>query len=166
MVSPKVQRLALPIAMIVLFAAVQTEERDVIAQEEVEDQSMLNQIAKVNSIYQGEEYSTLTPFFMKDGQRSIELGFPKLPDNFQPEMIVEEGQTITMKFEDNPVRVEAFLIDYDADVPVSYPLEETSKNSFRVTPEGIKTLEVHATFPGNKQVSYSTLVKVVETAQR
>jgi hypothetical protein len=81
-------------------------------------------------------------------------------------MVVEEGQIITMEFEDNPVHVQAFLTDYDADVPVRYPLEEPSKNSFRVTPEGIKTLEILATFPGNKQVTYSTLVDVVETTQR
>lgn len=176
MVSTNVQRLAaaLPITIMILLAAIETGEnypKPVEAQsegeeKEVEDQSVLSQIAKVNSIYQGKEYSTLTPYFMKDGQRSIELGFPKLPDNFQPEMVVEEGQSITMEFEDNPVQVQAFLTDYDADVPVRYPLEETSKNSFRVTPEGIKTLEVLATFPGNKQVTYSTLVDVVETTQR
>jgi hypothetical protein len=135
---------------------------EVTAQRELEDKSMSKEIAKVNSIYQGKEYSTLIPFFMKDGQKIIQLGFPKLPDNVQPEMIIEEGQTITMNFEGKPIQVDAFLTDYDADVPVRYPLEETSKNSFRVTPDGIKTLEVRAQFPGNEQVFYSTLVDVVK----
>jgi hypothetical protein len=85
-----------------------------------------------------------------------------LPDNFEPEMTVEEGQTITMQFEKNPTKVQAILGDYDADVPVRFPLEEVSKNTFKVTPEGIKTLEVRAAFPGNQQVFYSTLVDVVE----
>jgi hypothetical protein len=67
---------------------------------------------------------------MKDGQKIIQLGFPKLPDNIQPEMTIEEGQTITMNFEGKPIQIDAFLTDYDADVPVRYPLEETSKNSF------------------------------------
>ena len=32
---------------------------------------------------------------------------------------------------------------------------------FKIAPEGIKTLEVEAVFPGNKQIFYSTLVDVV-----
>jgi hypothetical protein len=167
MASRNVQRIVLSITMIVVLATIATQGRHLIevkAQGEVEDKSIVNQIAKVNSIYQGKEYSTLTPYFMKDGQRSIELGFPKLPDNIQPEMTIEEGQTITMKFEGNPSRVEAFLTDYDADNPVRYPLEKISKNTFRVTPDGIKTLEVQAAFPGNKQVFYSTLVDVVKNS--
>jgi hypothetical protein len=87
-----------------------------------------------------------------------------MPDNIQPEMTVEEGRTITRKFEGNPVQVNAFLTDYDADIPVRYPLEEISKNTFRPAPEGIKTLEVQAAFPGNKQVFYSTLVDVVKNS--
>ena len=67
-------------------------------------------------------------------------------------MTIGEGQTVSIEFQDNPIRVQAFLVDYDADVPVGYPLEEVSKNTFRVTPEGIKTLEVQAAFPGNKQI--------------
>jgi hypothetical protein len=50
---------------------------------------MLDQIPKVSGIYQGKEYSTLTPFFMTDGQASVEVGSPKLPDKIQPEMIME-----------------------------------------------------------------------------
>jgi hypothetical protein len=165
MASRNAQRIALSLATIVILVTIATQGRysiKVIAQGEVQDQALLNQVAKVNSIYQGKEYSTLTPFFMKDGQRSIELGFPKLPDNIQPEMTVEKGQTVTMKFEGNPSRVQAFLTDYDADVPVRYPLVEVSKNTFRVTPDGIKTLEVQVAFPGNKQIFYSTLVDVVK----
>ena len=131
-------------------------------EEEQQQQSMIDNLPKVTCIYQGKEYSTLTPFTLRDGQRSIPLGFPKLPDNFEPEMTVEEGQTITMQFEKNPTKVQAILGDYDADVPVRFPLEEVSKNTFKVTPEGIKTLEVRAAFPGNQQVFYSTLVDVVE----
>jgi hypothetical protein len=167
MASRNTQRIVLSLTMIVILATIASQVKypvEVIAQGEVQDQAMLNQIAKVISIYQGKEYSTLTPFLTKDGQRSIELGFPKMPDNIQPEMTVEEGRTITMKFEGNPVQVNAFLTDYDADIPVRYPLEEISKNTFRLAPDGIKTLEVQAAFPGNKQVFYSTLVDVVKNS--
>lgn len=169
MTSCNTQGIALSLVMIVLLATIATQGRypmEVTAQGKLEDKSMPKEIAKVNSIYQGKEYSTLTPFAMKDGQKSIQLGFPKLPDNIQPEMTVEEGQTITMSFEGNPIQVNAFLTDYDADAPVRYPLEEVSKNTFRVTPDGIKTLEVQAAFPGNKQVFYSTLVDVVKISSQ
>ena len=161
------KRIVLSLVLSVLLTAttIATQGRYAInatADGEVEDQAILNQIPKVSGIYQGKEYPTLTPFFMKDGQASVELGFPKLPDNIQPEMTIEEGQTVSIEFQDNPIRVQAFLVDYDADVPVGYPLEEVSKNTFRVTPEGIKTLEVQVAFPGNKQIFYSTLVDVVE----
>ena len=161
------KRIVLSLVLSVLLTAttIATQGRYAIkatADGEVEDQAILNQIPKVSGIYQGKEYPTLTPFFMKDGQTSVELGFPKLPDNIQPEMTIEEGQTVSIEFQDNPIRVQAFLVDYDADVPVGYPLEEVSKNTFRVTPEGIKTLEVQVAFPGNKQIFYSTLVDVVE----
>ena len=167
MASCKIRGIALSLVLIVLWTAIATYGRypmEVTAQGKLEDKSKSNEIAKVNSIYQGKEYSTLTPFLMKDGQKSIQLGSPKLPDNIQPEMTVKEGQTITMNFEGNPIRVDAFLTDYDADVPVRYPLEETSKNTFRLTPDGIKTLEVRAQFPGYEQVFYSTLVDVVKNS--
>ncbi len=159
--------LILSLALLTVLAAITAQERyatEALAQSQVEDRLMQNQAVKVSSIYQGKEYSTLTPFFIKDGQKSVELGFPKLPDNIQPEMTIEEGQTLTMKFKDTPVRVYASLVDYDADDPIKYQLEEISKNTFRITPEGIKTLEVQATFLENKQVHYSTLVDVVESS--
>lgn len=167
MTSRTKQKIVLPLILLILLTTIAIQGRyavEAIAEGEVEDQVMLNQIPKVNSIYQDKEYFTLTPFLMKDGQKSIELGFPKLPDNIQPEMTIEEGQTISMKFQDNPNRVQVFLVDYDADVPVKYPLEEVSKNTFRITPDGIKTLEVQAAFPGNKQIFYSTLVDVVKSS--
>ena len=160
------QRIVLSLVLSVLLTAttITTQGRYAIkatADGVVEDQTILNEIPKVSGIYQGKEYPTLAPYFMKDGQSSVELGFPKLPDNIQPEMRVEEGQTVSIQFQDNPIRVLASLVDYDADVPVAYPLEEVGKNTFRVEPEGIKTLEVQASFPGNKQIFYSTLVDVV-----
>lgn len=165
------ERIVLSLVLSVLLTAttIVTQGRYAIkatADGEVEDQAILNQIPKVSGFYEGKEYPTLTPYFIKDGQSSIELGFPKLPDNIQPEMTIEEGQTISIEFQDNPIRVQAFLVDYDADTPVGYPLEEISKNTFKVTPEGTKTLEVQAEFPGNKQIYYSTLVDVVKISKQ
>lgn len=125
----------------------------------VEQQQMLNNIPKVTCIYEDKAYY-MAPFTLKDGQRTIELGFPEMPDNIEPQMTIDEGQTITMKYEKSPTRTQAFLADYDADVPVKYPLKEASGNTFTITPEGTKTLVLNAMFPGNQQVSYSMLLDV------
>jgi hypothetical protein len=100
-------------------------------QQERQQQSMLDDAPKATCIYQGKKYSTLTPFHLRDGQESVESGFPKLPDNMQPEMIVQEGRRVTMEFEENPIRVEAFLADYDADIAVRYPLEKVRESTFK-----------------------------------
>jgi hypothetical protein len=167
MASRNIDRIVLSLVLIVLTVTIATQGRYTIQaigqgeeRQQQQQQSMLNDAPKVTCIYQGKKYSTLTPFFLRDGQGSVESGFPKLPDNIQPEMIVQDGRTITMEFEENPTRVEAFLADYDADVAVRYPLEKVRENTFKLTPEGTKTLEVRATFPDNEQVMYSTLVDV------
>ena len=61
-----------------------------------------------------------------------------------------------------PVEIQALLVDYDADVTETYPLEKVNENTFEVNEAGIKTLEVIATFPDNQHISYTTLVDVMD----
>ena len=75
------QRIVLLLVLSVLLTAttITTQGRYTIkatADGVVEDQAILNEIPKVSGIYQGKEYATLMPYFMKDGQSSVELGFP------------------------------------------------------------------------------------------
>jgi hypothetical protein len=163
MASRNIDRIAVYLVLIVMaIITIAAQGRYTIQAtgEGEEKQSMLDSAPELTCIYQGREYSTMTPFNVRDGQGSVQSGFPKLPDNIEPEMIVQEGQTITMEFDEDPTRVEAFLADYDADVVVKHPLEEVRDNTFILTPEGTKTLEVRATFPDNLQLMYSTLVDV------
>jgi hypothetical protein len=56
------------------------------------------------------------------------------------------------------------LVDYDADITETYPLEKVDENTFEATETGMKTLEVIATFPGNERISYTTLIDVKDNS--
>jgi hypothetical protein len=110
--------------------------------------------------YAGQAYY-LTPHIFNDGEKSIRIDFPDLPDDHEPKMIVKEGEELTMEFDgENPTEVEALLVDYDADVTETYPLEKVDENTFKAKETGIKTLEVIASFPDGQHISYTTLIDV------
>ena len=122
------------------------------------------EIPQATCLYSDQKYY-LTPHIYNDGEKSSTIDFPDLPDDHMPEMIVKAGDELTMEFDGKkPINVEALLVDYDADVTETYPLEKIDENTFRATDAGIKTLEVIATFSGNEHVSYTTLVDVEDEA--
>ena len=70
-----------------------------------------------------------------------------------------------MEFDgENPTEVQALLVDYDADIVETYPLEKVDENTFEAKETGVKTLEVIATFPDGQHISYTTLIDVQEGA--
>jgi hypothetical protein len=122
------------------------------------------EIPQATCLYSDQKYY-LTPHIYNDGEKSSTIDFPDLPDDHTPEMIVKAGDELTMEFDGKkPINVEALLVDYDADITETYPLEKIDENTFKATEAGIKTLEVIATFPGNEHVSYTTLVDVEDEA--
>lgn len=118
-------------------------------------------IPKAICIYKDHEYS-LTPHIFNDGEKSSRIAFPQLPDNYSPQMIIEQGGELTMEFEGDkqPAEIQALLVDYEADVTETYPLKKVDANKFEMTQTGIKTLEVIASFPDGEQISYTMLVDV------
>lgn len=112
-------------------------------------------------IYKDQEYPLIAHIF-NDGEKSSVIKFPQLPDNYSPQMTVQQGEELTMEFEgvEQPSEIEALLVDYDADVTETYPLKKTGDNKFEVTQSGIKTLEVIASYPDGDHISYTTLVDV------
>ena len=111
-------------------------------------------------IYDGQEYF-MDAHIANEEQKLSRMDFPDLPDNQRPQMVVKEGETVTVEFDDNkPSEITAFLVDYDADVTETYPLKKINDNTFEVTETGIKTLEAVATFADDIQVSYTLLVDV------
>jgi hypothetical protein len=110
-------------------------------------------------VYDGQEY-LMNAHIVNDEQTLSRMDFPDLPDNNAPQMILEKGETVTMELDgDKPVKLDAFLVDYDADVTETYPLKKINDNTFEVTETGIKTLEAVATFTDNT-VSYTLLVDI------
>jgi hypothetical protein len=122
------------------------------------------EIPQATCNYSGQKYY-LAPHLYNDGEKSSRIDFPELPDDHMPDMIVKEGDELTMEFDGKkPIQIEALLVDYDADITETYPLEKVDENTFKATEAGIKTLEVIATFPGNEHVSYTTLIDVEDKA--
>jgi hypothetical protein len=98
----------------------------------------------------------------KDRQKNT-IAYPDLPDRISPQMSIQKGETVTMKFDEKPKDLTAYLIDYDADKTESYPLKKDSPNAFTMDPPGIKTLEAHATFSDHRSISYTILVDVTKS---
>ncbi len=129
-------------------------------QEDIEEPK----IPQATCNYAGQKYY-LTPHIFNDGEKSSRIDFPDLPDDNMPKMIVKEGEELTMEFDGkNPTEVQALLVDYDADITETYPLEKVDENTFEAKETGIKTLEVIATFPDDMHISYTALIDVQDAA--
>ena len=95
-------------------------------------------------------------------QKSSRIAFPQLPDDYAPQITIQQGEELTMEFrgDKQPAEIQAVLVDYDADITETYPLKKVDANKFEMTQTGIKTLEVIATFPDDEHISYTMLVDV------
>lgn len=122
------------------------------------------EIPLAKCIYNGQEY-LMNAHIASEEQKLSRIDFPDLPDDHQAQMIVEEGRTVTIEFDgDKPSEINAYLVDYDADITETYPLKKINEDTFELTQTGIKTLEVIASFSGDTQVSYTLLVDVKDSA--
>jgi hypothetical protein len=111
-------------------------------------------------LYKGQEY-LMNAHIASENQKLDHIDFPDLPDDNLPQLVVQEGERIRVEFDgDKPTEIKALLVDYDADVTETYPLEKINEGTFELTQTGIKTLEVIATFADDLQASYTLLVDV------
>jgi hypothetical protein len=126
-----------------------------------EEENVEPDIPQAICIYKDQEYS-LTPHIFNDGEKSSRIAFPQLPDDYAPQMTIQQGEELTMEFggDKQPAEIQAVLVDYDADITETYPLKKVDANKFEMTQTGIKTLEVIATFPDDEHISYTMLVDV------
>lgn len=125
-----------------------------------EKRSDSREVPMAYCIYDGKEYK-MKPYIYssKDHQKDI-IGYPDLPDRIYPQMLIQKGEPVTMKFDEKPKHVTAYLIDYDADKTETYSLKKNGSSTFIIEPTGIRTLEAHATFSDHRNVSYTILVDV------
>ncbi|MFZ0512764.1 MAG: discoidin domain-containing protein [Candidatus Nitrosopolaris sp.] len=106
---------------------------------------------------------SMSPFIFVGGGKFNKVGFPALPDS-DTQLNVEEDTPISFEFSQKPLKVQAFIVDYDGDIPSVLPLKKTGSNSFEIPSfPGIWDIEVHATFPGGQYSSFTTLVNVMGT---
>jgi hypothetical protein len=123
-------------------------------------------VPKAKLIYNNNLYD-MSPFVFINGGQLNKISFPGLPgdegrNNINPEL--QNGNTISFQFSKQPIRVDAYIADYDGDIPTLHSLKKVNLNSFKI--EGIKgtyNIEVHAFFPDNQYTSHTLLVNIKGT---
>ena len=123
-------------------------------------------VPKAKLIYNNNLYD-MSPFVFINGGQLNKISFPGLPgdegrNNINPEL--QNGNTISFQFRKQPIRVDAYIADYDGDIPTLHSLKKVNLNSFKI--EGIKgtyNIEVHAFFPDNQYTSHILLVNIKGT---
>ncbi len=106
---------------------------------------------------------TMSPFVFIEGGKFTKLGFPALPDSDSHSTFnVQEGSKISFEFSKKPLKVDAYIVDYDGDMPSALPLKQIGSNSFEIAKlPGIWNIEARVVFPGGKYTSYTALTNVL-----
>jgi hypothetical protein len=103
----------------------------------------------------------MSPFVFTQGGHFSKVLFPSLPGDTNAKLTVQPGNTVSFEFSKQPKKIDAFITDYDGDIPSVYPLKKVGASAFEISgPLGIWQIEVHATFPNNQYTSFTTLANV------
>jgi hypothetical protein len=117
-------------------------------------------IAQVKVVYNNHKYD-MSPFIFTQGGQLSKVLFPALPGDTDAKLIVQPGNTVSFEFSKEPTKIDAFITDYDGDIPSVYPLKKVGASAFQISgPLGIWEIEVHAVFPNNQYASFTTLANV------
>jgi hypothetical protein len=126
----------------------------------IPDPNQMSTSPTAKLVYGNREY-TMSPFILIQGGQLNKVQLPSLPGDNNASLTVQTGDPISFHFNKHPTKVDAFITDYDGDVPSLHPLTQTSPNTFQVSgPIGIWEIEVHAIFPRNQYMSFTTLANV------
>lgn len=111
-------------------------------------------------VYNNHKYG-MSPFILSDGGQLNKVVFPAQPGDTIANLTVIPGNKVNFEFSKQPTKIDAFITDYDGDIPSVHPLKQVGPSAFQISgPSGIWQLEVHATFPNNQYTSYTTLANV------
>lgn len=117
-------------------------------------------IAQAKVVYNNHKYD-MSPFIFTQGGHLSKVLFPALPGDTNPKLTVQPGNTVSFEFSNQPKKIDAFITDYDGDIPSVYPLKKVGASAFEISgPLGIWQIEVHAMFPNNRYTSFTTLANV------
>lgn len=111
-------------------------------------------------VYQNKSYE-MAPFVVMEDENLERINFPHLPDDFEPEVTISPGDSISFSFITKPREINAFFVDYDADTTEMTPLHRVGKTQFSFGDVyGPKTLELRVIYPDGKYVTYTCLIEV------
>jgi hypothetical protein len=103
----------------------------------------------------------MSPFIFADGGQLNKVLFPAQPGDTNANLTVQPGNTVSFQFSEKPTKIDAFITDYDGDIPSVHPLKKVGPSAFQISgPLGIWQIEVHAIFPNNQYTSFTTLANV------
>jgi F5/8 type C domain len=111
-------------------------------------------------VYNNHKYG-MSPFILTDGGQLTKVIFPALPGDTNASLTVQAGNEVNFEFSKQPTKVDAFITDYDGDIPSVHPLKKVGPSAFEISgPLGLWQIEVHALFPNNQYTSFTTLTNV------
>jgi len=111
-------------------------------------------------VYNNHKYG-MSPFIFTDGGQLNKVLFPAQPGDTNANLTVQSGNTVNFQFSKQPTKIDAFITDYDGDIPSVHPLKKVGPSAFQISgPLGIWQIEVHAVFPNNQYTSFTTLTNV------
>jgi hypothetical protein len=111
-------------------------------------------------VYNNHKYG-MSPFIFTDGGQLNKVLFPAQPGDTNANLTVQSGNTVNFQFSKQPTKIDAFITDYDGDIPSVHPLKKVGPSAFQISgPLGIWQIEVHAVFPNKQYTSFTTLANV------
>ena len=114
-------------------------------------------------IIDDKEYS-MTPYLVGDKGRdgASVLSFPEVAGESKPDLVVSDGQRITIRLDEKPSTLITALVDIDSDDLTVEPLENVEENTFEISSDspGTKSLQAFVTFDDGRKVSYTLLLEI------
>ncbi len=105
----------------------------------------------------------LDPIINVKDKISTKLNSPEShPDVDSIVYSINNGDKISFGLDEKPARVDAYLVDYEAEYNTLYALEKSGDQEFiaKAPSPGIYNAEVHALYPDGRYTSYSKMVKI------
>jgi hypothetical protein len=122
--------------------------------------TLVSMAPQAKLVFNNHKYD-MSPFIFIDGGQLNKVLFPAQPGDTNAQFTVQPGNTVSFEFSKQPTKIDAFITDYDGDIPSVHPLKKVGPSAFQISgPLGIWQIEVHAVFPNNQYTSFTTLANV------
>jgi F5/8 type C domain-containing protein len=141
-------------------AMAQLPSQDILSQSPSQSQSDI--IPQARLIYNSQYYG-MSPFvFVNNGQLN-KIQFPSSVGDFQNGPTILRGSPISFQYNKQPLRIDAFVADYESDVPELFILKKIDTNTFQLSgPVGLYNIEIHAIFADGQYTSHTILANIID----